>query len=76
MYLVGLLDIAHLEVKTAKGGQQGGPLLLHLNPLQQLQALNKRRQRLGKLTSEDGGIWQIFVKDGECTIISVLRIKQ
>ncbi len=40
VYLVGLLDVAHLKVEAAGGGQQGGLPLLHLHTLQQAQALD------------------------------------
>jgi hypothetical protein len=40
VYLVGLLDVAHLKVEAAGGGQQGRLPLLHLHTLQQAQALD------------------------------------
>jgi hypothetical protein len=40
VYLVGLLDVAHLKVEATGGGQQGRLPLLHLHTLQQAQALH------------------------------------
>jgi hypothetical protein len=43
VYLVGLLDVAHLKVEAAGGGQQGRLPLLHLHTLQQAQALDTHK---------------------------------
>ncbi len=43
VYLVGLLDVAHLKIEAASGGQQGRLPLLHLQTLQQAQALDTHK---------------------------------
>ncbi len=45
VYLVGLLDVAHLKVEAAGGGQQGGLPLLQLHTLQQAQALDTNKSQ-------------------------------